>query len=369
MPDWARRRLARLIAAIMLACLGAGGQGQAPGEHTFGAGIYKGSHNSYARNESLADQVMRFNVWQLELDVTDYAGSLKVTHNCDPGSLARAPTLAGLLTGLGDAVRAAQFRRFTVLYVDLKGNGGDGCAYAWGSQLDRRLREAFAGALGQGEIYPSGEFAGRDGSVWPSHQDLARRGYRWGVIIDWHGEPSSAAVADDLLFLATTETLPAAEALSPNTVLLNIDGDCDASPVSSGANQHGTRFLARLYPGSCASDCGQMNGGYWSAGVAQAYNFVASDCVDEDHTFAAPVQSPDPLFVDAGAAQDCPHDSQPCEWGTGKFPFTALGPALARASSGTDVVIAGGIYELAPGALAATPLTLRAVDGAIVEIR
>lgn len=365
----ALRHSARLFAALALAGLGAGGQAQAPIEQPFNDGIYKGSHNSYARKETLAEQVVDFNVWQLELDVFDYSGSLKVTHDCDPASIAGAPSLAGLLTELGETVRAARFSRFTVLYVDLKGNGIDGCSYAWGSQLDDRLRDAFTGALGQSEIYPAAEFVTRDHSRWPSYQELARRGYRWGVIIDWHGAPSPAASADDLLFLATSDALPDAEALSGNTALLNVGGGCDAAPVGSGSTQRGTRFLARLWPGSCAPDCSQMNGNYWARGVAFGYNFVATNCVDEDHTFADPTRSPDPVIVDAGAQQDCPHDDQPCEWGTGRFPFHVLEPALARASPGSEVIVAAGLYTLSSATLVVTPMTIRAASGAIVEIR
>jgi len=50
----------------------------------YNAGIYKASHNSYDRNESLAEQIDAYNVWQLEFDIYDFNGEFRVNHNCDP---------------------------------------------------------------------------------------------------------------------------------------------------------------------------------------------------------------------------------------------------------------------------------------------
>src|ERR1017187_4297705 len=126
-----------LLSLIVLCCFGryAGAQNVGPGEQRFNAAIYKGSHNSEDRDESLAQQIDDYNVWQIELDIYDYQGDLKVNHLCDPGSLDAADTLTTLLTKM--VAESKTFSsKFTVIYLDMKGNGLEGCAYSWGVQLN-----------------------------------------------------------------------------------------------------------------------------------------------------------------------------------------------------------------------------------------
>lgn len=70
-----------------------------PGETRYNAAMYKASHNSYSRDESLAAQIDDYNVWQIELDVYDYGGQLYINHDCD-APFDGASTLPGLLTKL-----------------------------------------------------------------------------------------------------------------------------------------------------------------------------------------------------------------------------------------------------------------------------
>ena len=191
------------------------------GEQPFNAATYKASHNSYDQNESLAQQIDDYNIWQLEFDIYDYEGDLKVNHSCDPWSVHEAVTLPGLLNKMV-AQSETYIYKFTIIYLDMKGNGLDGCLIAnWGGDIQDRIKSAFIQSLGAEHIYPAKEFILEDQLHWPSFQELVRRGYYWGVVVDWHGAFVNPATYDDLLFYATSETLSLEYT---NNVLVSIDG-------------------------------------------------------------------------------------------------------------------------------------------------
>lgn len=351
-----------ITCAVALAfCLVGRSPAQVPssGEQPYNAALYKASHNSYARDESLAQQIDDYNVWQLELDVYDYDGKLFVNHDCT-APFATASTLQTLLQRMVDESRTYS-EKFTMVYVDLKGDGGDGCQIGWGSTLPARLRETFTHALGASHIYPASEFLQRDQSRWPSYQALVRRGYTWGVIIDWHGKyPTSS---EDLFFYATGDNPPPSD-VPANTVLVNLDGGCDASPTGSTPALRNARWIYRGYPGSCGQPCQQLNGSYWTNLVGKRFTYLATNCVNWAHTFSALTQPPQPLFVDAAAAGHCPVTTATCDWGTRAFPFHDLSAALARATAGTKLVVEPGAYQLsAVGRPAVLRVPLVLLDG------
>ena len=355
------------LAAVALSVVAVSAQQLAPGEIPFNAAIYKSSHNAYDRHESLASQIDDYNVWQLELDVYDYRGGLKVNHNCDPASIDASSTLEFLLEKM--VSESARFRdRFTIIYVDLKGDGHDQCVYAWGSELGQRLTEAFESRLGKERIYTSAMFVDRDQSRWPSHQELVRRGLNWGVVIDWHGTAPAQANPDGVFFaVAQTDPFDSSREAA-NAVLINVDGGCDAAPVSVSPGSTNERWLYRAYPGPCGQNCDQLDGMYWSIAVANRYNFVATNCIDRDHTFQPPTQSPDPLLVSSRVATTCPQNYAACEWGTAGFPFKDLSAALRRASPMTTVLVNAGTYTVTASGpmLVGQPMELRAIDGNVV---
>jgi len=327
--------------SIALPLHGALAQFVPAGERSYNSAIYKASHNSYVRDESLASQIDDFNVWQIELDVYDY-GQLYVNHDC-VAPFTGADTLTALLQKLMNESTTLA-RKFTMIYLDMKGNGNDGCQIGWGSALQQRLKDAFLNTFGMARIYSSGEFSAKDGSQWPSYQELVRRGHEVGVIVDWHG--SNPAPSDDLFFYATS-TNPPDSGLAPNTVLVNVDGGCDDFPSGTAAPAAGLRWLSRMYPsGRCSLDCQEMNGNYWSNGLSKRYVYLATNCVDWEHTFSSSTQSPDPLFVAQPGAVDCPMSYGQCEWGTVRFPFHDLGAAIDRASPMVTLVVHGGIYVI-----------------------
>lgn len=366
------RRIVPCSLLLVLCSFGryAEAQNVGPGEQRFNDPIYKGSHNSEVRDESLAEQIDNYNVWQIELDIMDYNGDFKVPgDSCDPASLSQADSLTPLLTKL-QAESNPLGHPFTVIYLDMKGMGQNGCAYTWGSAIKDRLRAAFTGSLGQSAIYSSHEFVTTDDSSWPSYQNLTKRGYRWAVIVDWHeyvppgfnpdptsclaGKPYNCFVQDDFFF-AATGSIPAPTAtVTANTTLVNLAAGCNASPGPTAVSLplRDNRWLYRGYPsGECSLICSHMDGAYWSYAVKNVgYNFVATNCINYDDTFNGPygalTHSADPLFVTTRPGPVCPSSTSTCDWGTQAFPFHDLGAALDRASFGVTVLIQNGTYQV-----------------------
>src|SRR5262249_46811128 len=146
---------------------------------------------------------------------------------------------------------------------------------------------------------------------------------------------------DDFFFGVTTQD-PAPLGIAPNTVLVNINGGCDVHPTDHIPAQPGGRWLYRIYPdisgaNGCDDGCPNMNGTYWRNGLAKGYNFIATQCVNWDHTFQPPTHSPDPLFVNPSAPVNCPNDYSSCDWGTLDFPYHDFRSALERASQNITV--------------------------------
>ncbi|MEP7142266.1 MAG: hypothetical protein ABI707_05330 [Ferruginibacter sp.] len=339
------------------------------GEQRFNAGIYKSSHNSYDRKESLAQQIDDYNVWQIELDIYDYEGELKVNHNCDPLLVHEADSLFFLLSKMVTESKTFT-NKFTIVYLDLKGNGLDGCIIGnWGDDLNDRIKSTFLDALGKEHIYPSTQFINQDKKKWPSFQELVRRGFFWCVIIDWHGETPVNAVNDPVFFTAVPEIPADINALTENTVLVCMDGGCNANPIDKAPGPKGDRWIYRVYPdGACASDCGLQNGDYWRNAVDKKFTLVASNCVNRSHTFDTNTHSPCPLFVNNNAFNNCPVEGEGCEWGTHGFPFHSLADAISRASPMVTVLIKSGEYLLrtnGAGFIIDKPMVLKAVDGLV----
>jgi len=343
-----------------------------PGEQPFNTLIFKASHNSFDRKESLAQQIDDYNVWQIELDLWDYRGEIKVNHSGDAASLEAADSLATLLNRIPR--ESHYFRsRVTVIYFDIHTISWAG----WTSDSRTRLRSICYATLGEKHVYPASQFIGDDRSRWPSYQNLVRRGYNWILIADWGSLVTGSSNNDDLFFTTTHQERPYASALTNNTVLVNIDGGCDAGsarPAMPVVVRDGRdRWLTRSYPsGECSSTCLGQNGVYWKDAIAHSYNFIATNCIDWDHTFEEPTHSPDPLFVAVSRAGECPHEYASCEWGTHSFPIHNLLMALERASSGVTIEMEGGTYIVTHGGdsrAVTKPVILRGRIGQLVTIR
>jgi hypothetical protein len=329
--------------------------------YPFNSAIYKSSHNSYARDESLAQQIDDYNVWQIELDLCSTNDGLKVSHTCDAGTLASASTLQNLLQKLLTESKTYT-QKFTVVYFDLKQNWDTDSNSAASVKVHNEIASTIQALFGSHLFTPDQLTA--DGT-WPSVMQLNESGFYWAVVVDWHGAkstPAAARVSAELFTVAISDPPTSAQEFA-SAVLVNVDGGCDASPTSETPTNPRGRWLYRYWP-SCGQDCQQLNGNYWSNGVAKAYNFVATNCINWDHTFQPPTQSPQPLFVDSNLQVHCPNGYSSCEWGTLGFPFHDLAEALQRASPMTTVSIQAAVYTLASGStILSKPLTLRASGG------
>ena len=332
------------------------------GEKRFNKAVYKSSHNSYSRDESLASQIDDYNVWQIELDLCEAGRDIKVSHDTDPDSISAAPSLSALLNRMVSESETFS-QRFTILYLDLKKVESP-------ENFNEKLKGIFTRALTVEHIYPSQSFKDEDGSAWPSWQALVRRNFFWCVIVDWHGERPHNAADDSLFFEATSSNPPDDGAIERfNMVLVSVDGGCDVHTNNEAPQLKDDRWIFRIYPGGgCAFDCKQHNGNYWNNAIANEYNLIASNCVNWDHTFGTPLHCPVPLYVDQSANAECPNGYEQCGWGTKSFPFLNLADAIQRASPMVPILIAPGNYNLRTAGqtyVIAQPLIFRAKKGVV----
>ncbi len=311
-----------------------------PGERRFNAFIYKASHNSYERSEPLDQQIDVYSVWQLELDMQWEGNGCDITvdHYC--GSVHDAQSLAAELAEI--AVAKTFSRRFTVLYMETKNPDNNVCYEDWPERSRYRqcIVDTLDAVLGTERIYTAHEFAAIDHFRWPSRPELQRRGKYFMVILD---EGSIGGPFDDEFFFSATEENPPGAGVPPNTVLVNVNGGCDANSVDYGPAEVNDRLLYRAWPdGRTCDGCWLHDGNYWDNAVAFGYNFIATNCVDGDHTFSTATHSPQPLFVEVSG-------EPAAQYGTLGLPYIGTSGVLAgieRASPMVEVVIGGGTYDV-----------------------
>ncbi len=312
-----------------------------PGEQRFNRFIYKASHNSYAQSESLNDQIDNYNVWQVELDIWwNNGGCNTVRHCCTDNT----HSFSAELSNIFGAVTGSQ--RFTVVYLEMKVPGGwCPCQENWPSRPVYRqcIYDTIAGAGDVGRVYTAGDFVSVDQSRWPSWQELVRRGKHLMFILDDLAGDLGGPF-DDSFFFGVTTSDPPPTGLPANTVLVSLNAGCDTYPIEQGPQQVNDRWLYRAWPGNCALDaCIHMNDEYWTTAVGLGFNLVATNCVDQDHTLAAPTHSPQPLYVREY------YPSADPQYGTLGFPYisdSGLISGIDRASPMVDVIISGATYNV-----------------------
>jgi hypothetical protein len=312
------------------------------GEHRFNDFIYKASHNSYERSEPLNEQIDHYNVWQLELDMW-WEGNgcdISVEHFC--ASVHDAQSLTTELSEIATSLTADQ--RFTVIYMETKNPlDGNPCYEDWPgrSEYIQCIYNTIDGVLGAEHVYTVNEFKSVDGSRWPSRPELQRRGKNFVFILD---DQDIGGPFDDEFFFSTTGQNPPGASLPDNTVLVSINAGCDIDSIDSGPAERNDRWLYRAWPDASRCDaCWMHNGNYWDNAVNFGFNLIATNCVSEDHTFAVPTHSPQPLFVLE------PQESSGRQLGTLGFPYIGVVGLIAgvnRASAMVDVVISGGTYDV-----------------------
>jgi hypothetical protein len=335
--------LAGLLACCVVAPRVATGQDNVgPNEQRFNAGIYKASHNSRERDETLASQIDNWNCWCLELDIVWHLDNqVRVQHGC--GSQESAGLLSVQLGLIARSIESAD--RVTVLYLEMK----PACA-SWPSRGVYReyIKSALEAAL-PGAIYSSLEFKTIDQFRWPSYQELLRRGYRWVIILD----EEETGFADDDFFFGMARGNPAT-AFEPNSVLINSDDDDDVPKRGDQPD----RWMFRAYP---TPFCGTPDDeDYYDDAIANGYTFVATNCIDRHYTMTPTTHSASPLHVTSTASGTA--------FGTLAFPYrqgTGLINAVQRASPRVPIKIDGGLYQVPAGTQLSRPVILRSVGGTV----
>lgn len=278
---------------------------------------FKATHNSFQLSEDLDVQIDDYNNWLLELDLQYNEGEIIVEHHCF--DTAGNQTFAEALLEIARSSTAAE--KVTFIYLNRVTSGDFFYCYdTWPGSYRTLIQDALFAAIDEDRFYRKDDFTDIDNAVWPSVQELVRRGQNFVVSIDGGGND---------FFFSTSDVVPR-------------EGGCDGggSPEAWTADPGS---LSRVYPSSiCSTNCDFQDGGYFEDGVVQGYTFIANNCVDNEDCIDPRIHSPSPFYVAASGAPD--H-----QWGTHSFP--RVGPvgllmATALVSPMVDVKIRPGDYSV-----------------------
>lgn len=278
------RTIPALIAGLAVAFAAAGADAQSLDAYTF-----KVSHNSYERDESLSEQVLALNCWGLELDLcwSDSSDRFVVRHATSP------PCLFGQQGPLTDwlfdlTVDPRIYSRVTMLYLDLHSFNciiSDDCL-----EIDVfRVNDLIAtldNYLPRSRVYTVRDLDA-DGGVWPSPQELIRRGKSFIVFVSkgdsydqynyFHHQAGSASFA------------------APSTSLINRS---DAELPSGESPQPDDRLLWRSFPGTLQEWDEPRDLLHFTAAVNRQFNLVACNFLDRDWTNFSGTIPAMPMHVD-----------------------------------------------------------------------
>jgi len=297
--------------------------------------IMKASHNSYARRESLPSQVDDYNCWSIELDLqwSDARQCALVAHDC-PRDV-NAPTLESYL----DTLASAPHDNVVFVYLEIK---SDGCRWPYDrSSYWKSVYSAIDSTLHTRSCYPAAEFKLRDAMRWPSYQELRRRGYRYVVILDETAllAERNQAETEDGFFFGATHDWGLTSRHASSVVLVNAPdppgGGNDSRPTPYTPRLRDGRWLYRVWPDG---DCSETDGAYWTANLNRrgvGFNFIATNCIDHADENVLPVQSSDPVYVDANA-------NNTEAWGTRGKPYHDAAAARERLSPGARLLDRSG---------------------------
>lgn len=333
-----------------------------PGEQRLTAYQFKATHNSFERSETLDEQMDTYNVWMLELDCfwDESAQQIYVEHYC--GSPHVAEPLINELVEIGASLTKSG--RFTIIYLDMHGAMAP-CYDDWPAQDTYRafVQDEVESILGADRIYTPLDFNDIDSQQWPSYQELARRGKNFAVFATEYAAGGNAY--SDWLFNATG-TNPPEDSFRENIALVNLSGGCDMDTTDAAPDLSATsnpdRWLFRAYPGtdSLLCDlCSEQDGNYWDTMIDRGFNFIASNCVSDEHTFDSRLHSPAPMYV-------FPFNAGDDQYGTLGLPFggaAGLQVAFNVVSPMVDIRIWFGTYDLPVVTTINRPMVLTASGG------
>ncbi len=344
--------LRTLVQLLTVALFAAAGWGQVMTQLSF-----KASHNAYERNETIDSQIVNYNSWVIELDISrDTDDSIEVIHAC--GSNGHE-----FETELDEMFNAAWMmtERFTFLYLDMKefrnGFGGVFCNKKWGDaswympkiQTDVTAALVRAG-LSWSNVYTTTDFAA-DGREWPSWQTLVARGKYLAVIVD---ELDDTVTDGYPLMTACSQKTIADQ--HTNCVLINrqdaSDDDAGNGPVKSDHQ----KYLWRSW------QVGGSEETHWNNALAAGFHFIATTKISDTFTNTdVRVHSPAPCYV--------MNTNLGAQYGTWSFPFITVNQGVNRAFGSTPVKIAPGTYFETGRAFTIPTKLLRSGSSGSVVIR
>ncbi len=293
-----------------------------PGEVPIWQQQFKATHNSFQLSRDMDDQIDDYNNWLLELDLHYENGQIIVEHHC--ADLVGSQSFAAAMAEIARSVTWSQ--KVTFIYLNRVTSGtGFECYDEWPSGYQELIKNQIFAAVGEERIYKYADFYWDDSSVWPSVQELVRRGRNFVISID--GDSDQEAY----FFL--------------NSIVVPVEGGCDAggSPAPWTAEHN---RLGRLYPGGwqgiCSTSCLFQDDDYFDDGVRQGYTFIANNCVEDEDCVDTRLHSPMPYFVSPSGTPD--H-----QWGTLAYP--RVGPfglwlALQVVSPMVEIQMLPGTYAV-----------------------
>lgn len=292
--------------------------------------------------EALIDS---YNNWVIEFDLYSLFGSRRVSrYLCEYGGNA-----LHFSTAL-QRISLSQRTQDKVTFLVLTPQSGGTFPYECFSNLAgvsnndgfREIKEDLFQQLPEEQFYTHADFRDIDNFTWPSVQELVRRGQHYVVFLGefFENDDGPAGVEENFFFGVFDENPDWGN--PGNCALAQRDGGCDAGGTPSAWTPN-SRFLMRGYPsGACAGSCSLQNDGYFSDGLSQGYNFISTDCVEDDVCVRPPVHSPIPMIVKNSATTE--H-----QWGTADFPLVGspgLFAALNFVSPMVEIRVSNGDYNV-----------------------
>ena len=240
---------------------------------------YYSSHNSHLIT-SLALQLDLINVWEIELDVhyvnegqPSGLDKYQVFHTCADDTDELPLKLAM------DQIKATQRFQDGLFFLNIQPGPAPGTLGIFGCDdwedlttfnHDVNVDNIITSKLGIEKIYTNADFLA-DGQVWPSVQELVRRGKRVVVHVRYQS-PNYNPVNTSLKFLKRSS------GLDSSLAFWNSD-DENASFMDLG-----DKHMARYYPSD--SICESIfEPGNWNDAINSGFNFPATNCVDVSDDF------------------------------------------------------------------------------------
>ncbi len=330
----------RLIALLFIVLAPARAQAQSSLLSSIKGQSFKGTHNSYAADISLNEQLDGYNVWQVELDLCGVdETSDHYVHVSHGGAILFCDDDRGRLIDFLAQIRESNAgqNRVTFVWLDIKNDlCCDWRGFSDSLQLSKVRSDVVAGLGGSSvALYRKADWD-QDQKQWPSVSELLSRGKRFIVI--WGNDPATGGFPDDyieddsVLFMSRSHTPNLSEA-SYVAFMNAADGELGDQFSGMTPRDPANRYLWRAY--------GLNDSNLWSSALHQGFQILSTDNYDASETYLPDVMPPHPFYV--GPVHS---------GGRGTFRFPLGRSSLAQANStlanGGILMLSGGSF---PGAI------------------